>query len=142
MSSAVQGPGDMPSRLTFRAALVLVAVGRGLAFGPATLAAGGALAAKSSAQRGPGAALSPKEPAVEVRLAAAVVPPLREPMRPPKRRVLPRTPIPAPRPAPTPASGDFDTTGGKPSRAQAPRFIERSSAPLERSPDRSRQWHA
>ena len=72
----------MPDRLTFQAALVLVAVSLGLAFGAAVLVGGGGSAAKPNAERGPALVQSTPGSAMDPELTAAqAVPALRAPRK-------------------------------------------------------------
>ena len=71
----------MPDRLTFQAALVLVAVALGLAFGAAVLAGAGGSAAKPNAERGPALVQSTPGSAMDLLTAARAVPALRVPRK-------------------------------------------------------------
>ena len=91
----------MPNRLTFQAALVLVAVSLGLAFGAAALVGGGGSAAKPNAERGPALVQSTPGSAMDLGLTAAqAVPALRAPR---KGRVQLRRPTRIARRSVTPA---------------------------------------
>ena len=69
----------MPDRLTFQAALVLVAIALGLAFGAAVLAGAGGSAAKPNAERGPALVQRTPASAMDLLTAARAVPALRAP---------------------------------------------------------------
>ena len=117
----------MPDRLTFQAALVLVAVSLGLAFGAAVLVGGGGSAAKPNAERGPALVQSTPGSAIDLLTAAQAVPALRA-LR--KGRVQLRRPTRLARRSVTPALTFVSAPASAAERARpTPTAVPRDVAP-------------